>query len=555
MMKKQLNHLTTVLILILICTSTATADVSVGVSVVNIRPNITQIEAENPVRLIYNGKTDVWCNATITDLNGYMDLRQVKAVLWNTETSTYDAQNNKINHYTSVFGDPKIINITTKKVSHVFSVDSDAKGGVWTCTISAVDSNGSKDTQSINVTAYPASCLNYMFDEGEVLTDCGGNCPPCITASPLTLEVPASKKAEDYVVLTSQSSEPIKITKTTETDLKSSSGTIKSEHIKVDKDFVLDPQSTFKAKVNIDVKRNTKDDTYNGTITFNTNTSINAISNVSVKVLPAPPIEIVMNVSKNCVGKQTTLELTDGETGKPLEGAQIRVYYRSKLEDTLTSDDKGAAAFTPMNEGTYVLNATKEYYSPSEKTISIFMCKLPETCYNEVKDADEEDIDCGGECLPCHCFNGIEDEGERGIDCGGGCSPCPTIPLSSQLVVIVPNEIERGGNLTIQVMDTFGNQIKAIISIKKPDETKTVKLTNDAGEVTVNADTSGTWIIKALKPGYMPTEKTVVVRTVTILAQVTRIVSYLTYPSRYWIFLGLVILLTIYWKVRNRISI
>lgn len=53
-------------------------------------------------------------------------------------------------------------------------------------------------------------------------------------------------------------------------------------------------------------------------------------------------------------------------------------------------------------------------------------------CNNGIQDADEEDIDCGGEdCMACHfaapehCTNEIKDEDEEGVDCGGlECNQC-----------------------------------------------------------------------------------------------------------------------------------
>ncbi|MBU2577180.1 MAG: hypothetical protein KKF50_05680 [Nanoarchaeota archaeon] len=44
-------------------------------------------------------------------------------------------------------------------------------------------------------------------------------------------------------------------------------------------------------------------------------------------------------------------------------------------------------------------------------------------CENNKLDSGEEDVDCGGGCLPCDdtCFNKKQDDDEEGIDCGGPC--------------------------------------------------------------------------------------------------------------------------------------
>jgi len=51
------------------------------------------------------------------------------------------------------------------------------------------------------------------------------------------------------------------------------------------------------------------------------------------------------------------------------------------------------------------------------------------TCYDDELNQNEENIDCGGVCVPCDtsggtCFDGLQNQGEEGIDCGGPCSPC-----------------------------------------------------------------------------------------------------------------------------------
>lgn len=53
------------------------------------------------------------------------------------------------------------------------------------------------------------------------------------------------------------------------------------------------------------------------------------------------------------------------------------------------------------------------------------------SCSNGVQDGDETDIDCGGSiCPPCGpmfvntCYNGILDGNETSVDCGGSCDPC-----------------------------------------------------------------------------------------------------------------------------------
>jgi hypothetical protein len=52
-------------------------------------------------------------------------------------------------------------------------------------------------------------------------------------------------------------------------------------------------------------------------------------------------------------------------------------------------------------------------------------------CNNQIKDLNEEGIDCGGVCTvkcPDHCKNGLKDADETGINCGGKrCAPCEVV--------------------------------------------------------------------------------------------------------------------------------
>ncbi len=48
-------------------------------------------------------------------------------------------------------------------------------------------------------------------------------------------------------------------------------------------------------------------------------------------------------------------------------------------------------------------------------------------CFNKIKDANEEGVDCGGLCVKCAtCFDRIQNQNETNIDCGGPCLACPS---------------------------------------------------------------------------------------------------------------------------------
>jgi len=80
--------------------------------------------------------------------------------------------------------------------------------------------------------------------------------------------------------------------------------------------------------------------------------------------------------------------------------------------------------------------------------VSIFLISAlsscEQTCYDDEKNQDEEQVDCGGVCVPCDttngtCFDGLRNQGEEGIDCGGPCNTCVT-----DTTVLNPNFICTG---------------------------------------------------------------------------------------------------------------
>ncbi|MEM2131623.1 MAG: hypothetical protein QXR96_03810, partial [Candidatus Woesearchaeota archaeon] len=54
-------------------------------------------------------------------------------------------------------------------------------------------------------------------------------------------------------------------------------------------------------------------------------------------------------------------------------------------------------------------------------------CDYNATCFDNIKNQDETDVDCGGPCKACPtCNDGLLNQNEEKTDCGGPCGPCPT---------------------------------------------------------------------------------------------------------------------------------
>ncbi len=80
---------------------------------------------------------------------------------------------------------------------------------------------------------------------------------------------------------------------------------------------------------------------------------------------------------------------------------------------------------TPI--GNYILKINANYNNKVSSASDTFRISpvTKDTCFNKIKDYDEEKIDCGGVCKPCPtCYDRIKNQDEEGIDCGGICKPC-----------------------------------------------------------------------------------------------------------------------------------
>ncbi len=80
-----------------------------------------------------------------------------------------------------------------------------------------------------------------------------------------------------------------------------------------------------------------------------------------------------------------------------------------------------------IDTGNYILKVNANYNNKLASASDTFRISAlaKESCFNNIKDYDEEDVDCGGPCKPCPtCFDGIRNQDEEGIDCGGKCKAC-----------------------------------------------------------------------------------------------------------------------------------
>jgi len=102
-------------------------------------------------------------------------------------------------------------------------------------------------------------------------------------------------------------------------------------------------------------------------------------------------------------------------------------------------DDSNDFNLCPISEslsdsatGSCVYEKTEETTTTTTTTAVPTTTPMPESCTDQIKNQDEEDIDCGGSscaaCLPEQpeetCADGIKNQDEDDIDCGGACDAC-----------------------------------------------------------------------------------------------------------------------------------
>ncbi len=71
---------------------------------------------------------------------------------------------------------------------------------------------------------------------------------------------------------------------------------------------------------------------------------------------------------------------------------------------------------------------TNQCYDISERPATFSFCSPTATCFDKIKNQNEDKIDCGGFCGACPtCYDRKQNQGEQGIDCEGPCkNKCPT---------------------------------------------------------------------------------------------------------------------------------
>ena len=522
---------------------------NITVTITNLPPYVGPISVTDPVKFFGNVTSRAWCNATVSDMNGYDDIKIISSVVWNPQTSTEYSDNNPYNHYAPAYTLYQVVNGTSKNVMNSFTMESSSRMGIWTCKIKAIDSNLTIGENSKNITVYSEQCSNNVLDYGELMVDCGGICPPCLSANDIFIQVRPGKSKTGLTTVSSGSSQNIRIKDISKTSLFSDKGIIDLSNVRLEPySFILNPYSSQEVYVIVYVPEWTETGVYSGKLTFTTNITLSLEINVTVDTRRRGIGYIDLDISGKCLNDIINITAIDERHYGPLENATVIIEYNWTRMLITKTNASGIIQFIPPQEGTYRITVSKEGFSSESAFVHVTQCGISQTCYNGIRDGDETDIDCGGSCPPCYCSNGIKDPGEEDIDCGGSCPPChcsdgikdvdetgidcggscplcPKINYIPKLLIISQDEVTVGNNISVYVVDDDNNSVYAVIMATKPNGDKIKKTTDSKGYVPIDTDVMGRWELVAVKSGYIPNIKYVNV-TEAFLTTVVKVTSY-----------------------------
>jgi hypothetical protein len=137
-------------------------DVSTSVTIGPANPVVGVVTVTpSPVDLSTCGTVTVWCNATITDANGWNDIVASNATLWDIATTTEFASDNSSDHYTNLSCVLGSGSGSARPVNCTFTLQYYANNATtWNCGVYANDTAGASDSNYTNFTVNPLISLD-----------------------------------------------------------------------------------------------------------------------------------------------------------------------------------------------------------------------------------------------------------------------------------------------------------------------------------------------------------------------------------------------------------
>jgi hypothetical protein len=136
------------LLALLIIPPVFSEDVTSSVTITGVSPSVGPISYSDNVDLSSCGTVTVWCNATITDANGWNDIRTVNATLWDSVSTTEESSDDSSNHYMNNSCGMISGSGSTAQANCSFALQYYANATNWTCKVYANDSSGNVDSNT-----------------------------------------------------------------------------------------------------------------------------------------------------------------------------------------------------------------------------------------------------------------------------------------------------------------------------------------------------------------------------------------------------------------------
>lgn len=434
----------------------------INLSIVNSPPQVGYIETSSPNILETENNIVVWCNTTITDLNSNKDIADIWGVIWDVNNTVEGAEDDFATHYTSAYVTViESVNLS-KSIEAYFNVAPQANLGLWKCKISARDTKNTIGYNITDISFYSRSCSNEFLDSGEILIDCGGGgCPMCLEIPYIYLDTYPGKTLEGRISVYSRTPERITIIGHDISELKSEVDTIQKSNIIIEPlEMTLLSYQATNFSIRIDVPSNITPSIFILNLTFRTNNSVVAISQIIVNVLlyDVEPTVGEMEITYPAILEENSTKeiscnatITDdnglntiaeinarfyrvGEAGlgqsltkqspteqSPAKQLSIREYNLAP-KTTVTSNISNVsvrAYYTfelepTAHVGTWrcEVNTTDSADLTGSNYLDVLVYN--QTCSNGVRDINEELIDCGRDCQPCLIGENIYVEGKSG---------------------------------------------------------------------------------------------------------------------------------------------
>lgn len=139
------------------------------VNITNAAPEVIDVTMANPVTLNAGSTTNVQCNVSVRDFNGWATLNYTEAVLYHSSSSQDAVDDNNI-HYTNTNCSRVAENGDYANYTCDFTVYYYALNGTWTCNATAWDLSDYNGTNSSTTTFNQVLALNVtnLIDYGDM---------------------------------------------------------------------------------------------------------------------------------------------------------------------------------------------------------------------------------------------------------------------------------------------------------------------------------------------------------------------------------------------------